>query len=212
MLGEEILQTTPEDARSKAAPWGLSERLWLEKQLLTLNSELLTRASATDVLQAICAARWPGAPILARAAPGDTSPRAADRARCDLGGADAPLAYRRVDLMCGEAVLSHAENWYLPDRLTPEMNARLAESETPFGVVARALRFERRNLTVHRLFRPLPADWDRLAPPALDNPPVIPLTVLLHRAVLVTPDGAPFSVVSETYTSRVLAPYPSAAR
>ena len=35
-------------------------------------------------------------------------------------GPDEPVAYRHVRLRCGDHVLSEADNWYVPSRLTPE--------------------------------------------------------------------------------------------
>jgi hypothetical protein len=32
---------------------------------------------------------------------------------------DEPVRFRRVPLKCGDHVLSEAENWYVPSRLTP---------------------------------------------------------------------------------------------
>ena len=43
--------------------------------------------------------------------------------------ADTRLGYRRVYLACGTHVLSEAENWYVPERLTPEMNRTFDTSE-----------------------------------------------------------------------------------
>ncbi|CAN5748660.1 hypothetical protein BH11PSE1_BH11PSE1_06570 [soil metagenome] len=106
-------------------------------------------------------------------------------------GPDEPVAYRRVDLVCGDKVLSRADNWYLPGRLTPDMNTALNATQTPFGVVVRPLDFRRRTLSSTLLISPA-------------RPRAIPPEILQHRAVLATPDGAPFSLVVETYTDQVL--------
>ncbi len=55
---------------------------------------------------------------------------AAQRARLGIGP-DEPVRYRRVRLACGDRVLSEADNWYVPARLTPEMNATLDTTRTP---------------------------------------------------------------------------------
>ena len=48
--------------------------------------------------------------------------------------------------MCGSVVLSEADNWYVPSRLTPEMNRLLDTTDAPFGRVVQAVHFRRRTL------------------------------------------------------------------
>ncbi len=133
-----------------------------------------------------------------------------------------PVRFRRVRLKCGEHVLSEAENWYVPSRLTPDMNQALDTTDTAFGRVAKPLSFRRRTLSAKLLWSPLPQDWEMRA--ANDNAApdaaaagrlLIPHAVLQHRAVLTLPDGTPISQVIETYTGDVLAfpdPQPPPAR
>jgi hypothetical protein len=118
-----------------------------------------------------------------------------------------PLGYRRVRLKCGDHVLSEADNWYVPTRLTPEMNHALETTDTPFGTVVAALHFRRHTLSADLLWRPLPKGWEIGATPVPQEAGAltIPDHVLEHRAVLSTPDGEPFSEVVETYTGEVLA-------
>jgi hypothetical protein len=120
---------------------------------------------------------------------------------------DDPLGYRRVRLKCGDHVLSEADNWYVPARMTPEMNHVLDTTNTPFGKAVAALHFRRHTLSADLLWRPVPEGWEMSAVAAQDEkePLAIPDHVLEHRAVLSTPDGAPVSEVVETYTSDVLA-------
>jgi hypothetical protein len=181
-------------------------RLQLSRQLEALNAELLSHASATAVLQAICDRRAPGAgKIRARKAAIVDDPDQAAAARRQLGvGPGEPVRHRRVELLCGEVVFSRADNWYLPNRLTPLMNTTLQTTERPFGVVVAPLAFQRRTLAARLLFEPLPADWEEQPKEALDEPVAIPARILQHRALLQTPDGRPFSYVVETYTSAVL--------
>lgn len=184
------------------------QRLRLQTQLQTLNAELLSHDSATAVLQAMCDRRDPAAPRIRarRETVEDTAQTLADvRARLGAAAND-PVVHRRVALTCGEAVLSRADNWYLPGRLTPDMNRLLETTDTPFGVAVKALNFQRRTLSAKLLFEPLPAGWE--ARPASDFGAVVvpPPEVLQHRATLQTPDGRPFSLLVETYTDRVLAP------
>jgi len=119
---------------------------------------------------------------------------------------DEALVYRRVQLTCGGLVLSEADNWYRPGLLTSEMNLRLVETETPFGVVVRPLNFRRRTLSTAYLFRPLPANWEA-RPPSVkiyQGELSLPREVLQHRAILLNGEGTPFSLVVETYTDAVL--------
>ncbi len=57
------------------------------------------------------------------------------------------MVYRSVALKCGDLSLSIAENWYVPARLTPEMNAALA-GDTPFGAAIHPLTPSRRTLGI----------------------------------------------------------------
>ena len=90
-----------------------------------------------------------------------------------------PLGYRRVKLACGAVTLSEADNWYVPARLTRQMNHRLDATDAPFGLVTRSLHFTRRTLRATRA-------------PDADH-------ILEVTAVLVSASGAPFSYVIEDY-------------
>jgi hypothetical protein len=107
---------------------------------------------------------------------------------------DEQIAYRRVRLICGDAVLSNAQNWYVPARLTAEMNHTLATSDTPFGRVIAPLGFTRELLESKH--GPKPA--------SPDTPSCPEDTVLIQRALLRLHDGRPVSAVVECYTSRNL--------
>jgi hypothetical protein len=151
-----------------------------------LNVALLATDSATAVLQTICDTRG-GGRIRARQAANrpEPGPPASVRAALRPTGGE-PVQYRRVELTCGGEILSRADNWYLPARLTPEMNRTLAASETPFGVAVGGMGFRRRTLSVEKL---------RTGE-----------GVLRHRAVLIGRDGRPFSLVQETYARAALQP------
>lgn len=196
--------TPPVDER--AWPEGFLRRLRAQVRLRELNAELLRRDSATSVLQDFCDRHGPspGSPIVAHAETSAVKPAGAAERR-DLGiGPDAPLRYRRVALVCGDLVLSRADNWYRPDRLSPEMNRMLETTDAPFGRVAAALGYRRRTLGVRPLFAPLPQDWEAQPPEANAQPMTVPPEILEHRAVLATPDGTPFSLVVETYCGVLL--------
>jgi hypothetical protein len=74
--------------------------------------------------------------------------------------ADEPVRYRRVQLFCGDKLLSEADNWHVPVRLTPEMNRLLDQTDTPFGRAVKDLEFQRLTLTATVPWRPLPEGWE----------------------------------------------------
>ena len=51
------------------------------------------------------------------------------------------VRYRRVKLLCRTLVLCEADNWYVPGRLTSEMNKSLATTDSPSGVWRKACMF-----------------------------------------------------------------------
>ncbi len=143
--------------------------------------------SATRALEEWCAARGIAEPariVAIHAEPGE--PAADDsgvRERLEVG-AETRLGYRHVRLACGSVVLSDAHNWYVPDRLTSQMNTTLETTDTPFGRAVSSLGFTRHRLASQRgAAAQCPAD-----------------TILSHRAVLRRPDGQPISLVIECYT------------
>ncbi|MBS0411457.1 MAG: hypothetical protein JSR86_16190 [Proteobacteria bacterium] len=175
-----------------------------------LQGELQSRDSATETLRLWCQAhRWAD-PAQIRAIRDVAAVKPPSPAVRNLLGAGprTPIRYRRVKLVCGERVLSEADNWYLPGKLTPEMNKALDETDTPFGVAVKALGFHRQAIGSRILIHP----YDEAPPPAparpgAEPPPlVLPYAVIQNSAVLITGDGAPFSVVVETYTRAALDP------
>ncbi len=186
--------------------------------LETLNAELLSHASATLTLDRWCAEHRLAAParVIAERVHGVAKVPTADQRRLLAVGPVETVRYRRVKLACGDHVLSQADNWYVPSRLTPEMNQALDTTDIAFGRAVQALDFRRRTLSARLLWSPLPQGWEMGAKLPKDHGTMleIPHDVLQHRAVLTLPDGTPFSAVVETYTSDVLAfpPPPADAR
>nr|WP_245516072.1 hypothetical protein [Ancylobacter aquaticus] len=175
----------------------------------TLNADLLANASATLTLDRWCAAhRLAAQPVIvADRVRGQDKPADAEiRALLNVD-ANEPVRYRRVRLTCGERVLSEADNWYLPDRLTPAMNETLETTDTSFGRVVKPLDFRRTTLASRLLWQPLPEGWamGTPLPPAGPGALEFPAFLLEHRAVLTLPDGTPFSALVESYTRQVLA-------
>jgi chorismate-pyruvate lyase len=174
--------------------------------LETLNSELLSNNSATLTLEQWCDAHHLASPPRLKAvrvtdADKPVSPEQRQELRVTP---TEPVRYRRVRLECGSIVLSEADNWYIPSRLTPEMNKLLDTTDTPFGRAVQPLHFQRRTLSSKLLWRPLPDGWEMNA--ASPDAAVVPMpaNLLEHRAVLSLPDGTPFSEVVESYTANVL--------
>lgn len=189
-------------------PGDLAGRLASLATLQSLEIELLTRDSATVTLDDWCARHRiaaPGSRIVADRESGTRKEPTPEQRRLLGVSAQEPVEYRRVRLRCGTHILSEADNWYVPSRLTPQMNAALAGTNTPFGRVVAPLRFHRQTLAARLLWAPLPAGWDSgTALPAADAPLDIPEHVIENQALLVTSAGVPISIVTETYTRGVL--------
>ena len=118
------------------------------------------------------------------------------------------VKYRRVQLQCGERVLSEAENWYVPGRLTAKMNRLLETTDTPFGRAIAALEPYRQAFSVNILWSPLPDGWElesHTLPPATGGALTIRDAIFEHRAILYTREHRPFSEVDEVYTRQLLA-------
>ena len=167
-----------------------------ERLIETLSGRLLTGDSATAVLEAWCEERGLArAPrLVARRVDGPVRPPNLVQAqRLSLEPGE-PVRYRRVRLSCGIHVLSEAENWYVPGRLTPEMNRLLDVTEAPFGRVIHPLAPTRHNLRLVRL-------W----PPGTDRVPAVSDPLFSIQAVLSDRDGRPICEVGEIYTGAILA-------
>jgi len=193
---------------------GLSDRLALTALVQSLRAGLGATDSATLFLEDWCG-RYGLAPvgkIVAKRVPGDVPLTAEQRARLEIDASE-PVVYRRVQLTCGDQVLSEADNWYLPNRLTPEINQQLTETETPFGRAIRPLVPSRRTLASTLLWQTLPEGWERqpsgqLAAWAATAPALAydPATSLFeNRAIVLRQDGKPISEVRETYKMPLIA-------
>src|ERR1700688_4405681 len=126
--------------------------------LQTLNANLLSHDSATLTLEHWCYVHRLASParIVAVRVPDSQKPVSPEQRR-ELGVTPAePIRYRRVRLLCGTVVLSEADNWYVPGRLTAEMNKLLDSTDVPFGRVVQALHFQRQTLSATQLWFPLP--------------------------------------------------------
>jgi chorismate-pyruvate lyase len=199
----------PPPAAAPGSPAPSDTRLEAALLLETLNAELLSHDSATATLERWCTAYGLASPpriVAERVAAADQAATEQQRRELQVGAAQA-IRYRRVRLMCGPIVLSEADNWYVPGRLTPAMNQQLDTTDSPFGRVVQSLHFQRHTLGVQVLWPVLPQDWATQSEPApaTASPLCLPPQVLRHRALLTLPDGTPFSEVVETYSGNTLA-------
>jgi chorismate-pyruvate lyase len=200
-------------ARASASPplWpdNAVSRLEALASIETLNAELLSHDSATLTLERWCGAHGLATPTVVTAQRVREAESPADDHVRELlqASVSEPVRHRHVRLVCGTHILSEADNYYLPSRLTAEMNRVLDSSDTAFGRAVLDLKFRRVTLSADLLWRPLPPDWETATalPPAGPGVLAMPREVLRHRALLVLPDGTPFSALVETYTSEILA-------
>jgi chorismate-pyruvate lyase len=143
-----------------------------------LHDALLASASATEVLQTLF-----GAPVLIRRLSCDPpllTPLQHEHLRPTPRQ---PARHRRVILLAAGQAVSEADLWYIPARLLPGMDAKLHDTDTPFGTIVRPMRPTRQTLAA----RICTAD----EPYALE-----------HEAVLKRQDGTPFALVAERYLPR----------
>jgi chorismate-pyruvate lyase len=202
-------------AAGEATDWPGSRRTAAQSFVLlrTLNERLLASHSATSTLEqwslgalagALCDGADRGAQaIRARRVAGVDRPASAEqRARLAVGP-DELVIYRRVELAFGDRVLSEAENWYVPSRLTAAIRKILAETDTPFGRAVMDLNPVRETFAVELFWRP-----DDRPSGGLDKPvgsDAIPWRLFQHRALVYGEGRRPVSEVNETYTREILA-------
>ena len=159
-------------------------------QLAAFEAALAAHDSATEALRSWCEARGIASPaqIMARPVSGPPAKPPKGLRRLLGVGLRETLGYRHVELTCGACVLSSAHNWYVPGRLTAEMNAALAATQVPFGRIAAPMNYRREPLEV-------------LSAPPRGCPAG---TICAHRALLRLPDGRPLAYVLECYTAENL--------
>lgn len=210
VLAIALFTQAPTYAR-ESPPWPdtFVARLQALALIQTLNAEILSNRSATLTLENWCRDhRLAAEPkILAHVVTGiNKLPTAEQRQRLEVNAQD-EVKYRRVQLRCGTRTLSEADNWYVPSRLTPEMNRLLETTDTPFGKVVKPLEPYRRTFATKLLWAPLPEGWERepgSVPAATGRALVIPDAVFEHRAVLYSREHKPFSEVNEIYQRQIL--------
>ncbi|MBM3928237.1 MAG: hypothetical protein FJ335_07250 [Sphingomonadales bacterium] len=137
-------------------------------------ADLTAGGVVTRVLEA-----WAGGPVRAERIAATAQASAETRARLRVG-ADTVLGFRRVRLLSEDVLLSEADNWFVPERLTAEMLATLEATDTPFG----------------RVIAPLDPRRETLACERLSGDPV-----LMIRALVLGGVGVPLAEVVERYAA-----------
>jgi chorismate-pyruvate lyase len=211
MLALALTQSRAEDAKSVPLPTWPGDflgRVEIVALLETLQAELLSHDSATLTLEHWCAAHRLAAPptVTATRVTGIEEAPSPEQRQALHVGATETIGYRRVKLTCGSVLLSEADNWYVPSRLTPEMNHILETTDTPFGKVVLPLKFQRHTLNSTMLWSALPEHWEMTPIPIQPHADSlqIPESLLQNTAILTLPDGTPISEVIETYKNGLL--------
>jgi hypothetical protein len=200
-------------AGASPPPWSDTPAARLKALALieTLNAQILASSSATLTLENWCRVHGLATPaqVIARRQAG-AAQAPSDQQRQELQvDAQEPVRFRRVELLCGEVLLSVADNWYVPARLTPAMNALLDTTQTPFGKVVLPLMPHRETLADTLLWSPLPPGWElsahtEPAPAATAGVLQMPAALFEIRAILYTPDHQPLAEVVEDYQRGIL--------
>jgi hypothetical protein len=177
-----------------------------------LSEHLLRASTATAALHTWCVARSLGAGPITVVKQAPDRPCSPDDDMLDELRPERHerIAYRRVRLVRGPLVLSEADNWFVPERLPPEVRELLEDTDVPFGTAITPLQPSRRTYFVR--FVESSAAWKASAE---DSPLVLApaMMILEHKAVVLDRDRRPLSVVSERYRAALLggieAPLPS---
>jgi chorismate-pyruvate lyase len=203
----------PTAASAQSAPtWPdtFESRVQALAVIQTLNAAILSSRSATATLEQWCRDHElaDDPTIVADVVRDAETPASAEqRSRLQITEQE-PVKYRRVELRCGTRVLSKAEIWYVPAKLTAEMNRLLETTSTPFGRVVQSLQPSRQTFGATLLWSPLPDGWETRAtawPKPTGRLLVIPDAIFAHRALLYTGEHAPFAEVNEVYQRQILA-------
>jgi hypothetical protein len=156
-----------------------------------LSEHLLNASTVTEGLRAWCAARSLGTGPITAVKHAPNRGRHPDDDMLDELRAEQNerIAHRWVQLVRGQLVLADTDNWFVADRLPPEVRDLLEATDIPFDAAIGPFRPARRTLFVGF------AEWTDPAPS---------MTVLEHKAVVLDRDGWPLSVISERYRASLL--------
>jgi len=202
------IPATGDAAEMAAWPDTFVARLQALALVQSLNAEILGSRSATFTLEKWCGDHGLADParIVARLDNSLAKPPTDEQRRRLRVSDSETVKFRHVRLFCGDRVLSEADNWYVPGRLTAAMNRQLETTDTPFGKVVQALQPHRQTFAAITLWSPLPEGWERgpASPDDAKRALVIPDSLFEHRALLYTGDNLPFSEVDEVYKRPLL--------
>jgi uncharacterized protein YjiS (DUF1127 family) len=168
-----------------------------------LSDHLLHASTATEALHAWCVAHGISAgPITAVKQRPDRRRYADDDVLDELRPErHERIAYRCVRLVRGLVVLSEADNWFIPERLPPEVRSALAATDMPFGAAIARLRPSRRTYSVRFPELSTASEAGTGGCPAGLSPST---PILEHKAVVLDQNRQPLSVVSERYCAALL--------
>lgn len=179
--------------------------------LQTLHAQILASTSATRALETWCRAhRLAHEPkIVIERLPSRPARWEPEHQRWLSPSPEETVTHRKVRLRCGRRILAEADNWYVPNRLTPEINRVLETTDTPFGTAITSLDPYRRTTAVELMWSPLPTWWDDTTEELPDGPTLtIPESLFQHRAVIYASARIPISFVEETYKRSLLPDQP----
>jgi uncharacterized protein YjiS (DUF1127 family)/chorismate-pyruvate lyase len=168
-----------------------------------LSDHLLHASTATEALHTWCAARGLSAgPITALKRNPDQRRYPDDDMLDELRPErHERIAYRCVRLVRGQVVLSEADNWFIPDRLPPEVRDLLEATDVPFGAAVARLQPSRRTYFVRFAELSAAGEVGTGGSPAGLSPS---MPILEHKAVVLDRNRQPLSVVSERYCAALL--------
>jgi hypothetical protein len=198
-----VMITSASSAPSaSASAWhnNTRDRADVVAEITSLKESLIAGRSASVALEAWCAKYEMANPprIVAEYERGIDKPVAAKQRQLLGVGPDQPIKYRRVRLTCGTHVLSKADNWYVPGRLTAAMNRQLETSDVPFGLVVRSLHPVRLTLSITRIWSPRAQD------PIRSGWLVMPSYLFRLHALVLDNHRRPLAEVIENYTGEAL--------
>jgi len=203
--------TTPTSA---SWPTDVMARLEATALLQSLNVELLTSDSEQQTLGRWCSSHGlVSNPQISIERVLDAEERPTEAQRKMLAtSAKEPIRHRKVQVLCGATVLLEADDWYLPSRVSAQVNALIESTALPFET-AQIGHFRRRIVSATILWPQLPELWglgteESATESQAMRPP--PARVLTHHVLVTLPDGTPFGEAKENYMRSVLAfPCPS---
>ncbi|PZQ94305.1 MAG: hypothetical protein DI533_22500 [Cereibacter sphaeroides] len=162
-----------------------------------LRDETGMAASATQVLDRWCTSHRmaPAGAVIAEKIANKPVPATAQlRHALQLKASDR-LQLRHVRLRCNGHVLSVARLWYVPSRLPASMEARLQQTDTPFGKVVAPMHLDRQSAGSSSAWLPKGG-----GPTAKTPPPIL----FSQRALMSRADGLPIAYVVEDYQRGLL--------